>query len=129
MAGNVPVVRSTHLWTTEENFLAKVGAASAAWGPGPHFLWLTVYPWRYDLGDVRRVTGTLAARLGGRLELVTPERFFALMEADFVARARRDLAAARGDPLQSWLLGAFVASADGHITAADAALAAGRPGG
>lgn len=99
-----PVIRSTQMWTTTANFYAKVGDAMASWGSGAHFLWITVYTFRFDLGDAAAMIQGLSARTGGNLVVVTPEQLFALMEQDFEARAQAQLAAFRSDPVASFLL-------------------------
>ena len=116
-----PVIRSTHLWTSRENFLAKLDAAAAAWDSGAHFLWVTVYPYRFNLTQAKEILDEAAARLPGGVEVVTPERFFALLRQDFVARARADVGAGRGDPIASSLFVALVDSANRHSDAATAA--------
>ena len=101
---SAPVIRSTQLWTTLDNFYAKVGDAMATWDSGAHFLWITVYTFRLDLSDAATMVAGLDARAGGRLVVVTPEQLFTLMEEDFAVRARAQLAAMRSDPFASALL-------------------------
>ncbi len=118
--GATPVVRSTHLWTTKENFLGKARAAMNSWGSGPHFIWITVYPWRFDLEDAMDVIHELEERTSGGLEVVSPEAFFALLLKDFQAGAREGLEERSGNPLTSAFLTDLLRSADGHIAASEA---------
>ncbi len=122
-----PIIRTTHLWTSRENFLAKVGAAAAAWGAGPQFLWVAVYPYTFGIADAKAVLDELSVRLAGRLELVTPERFFGLLQRDFLERARADVAAGRADPVMSTMVAPLASSAEGHLAAAEVAWSSGRP--
>ena len=123
-----PVIRSTHFWTTADNVLGKIDAAAAAWGDGPHFLWLTVYTFRFDLADAVAlvdVDGPLAARLGGNLEIVTPTMFFALLRQAFVREAGARLDAAWGDPIASTLFAPSVDLAAAQVAEARAAVVGG----
>jgi hypothetical protein len=122
-----PVIRSTHFWTTRENVLGKLEAASATSDSGPRFLWLTVYTFRFDLADGVGLKDAIAARLGGRLEVVTPQQFFALLRLEFVRAAKARLAQVEGNPVASLFFGSTVASARSHVREADGFLAAGRP--
>lgn len=121
-----PVIRSTHFWTTQENVLAKLEAARAVSNSGPQFLWLTMYTFRFDLADGLGLKNAIAARLGGRLEVVTPDQFFALLRLDFVRAAKALLAQVEGNPVASLFFGTTVASARSHVREADAFLAAGK---
>ncbi len=112
-----PVIRSTQMWTTFDNLYAKVGAAMAAWGPGPQFLWITVYTFRFDLRDAATMVQGLSDRTGGNLVVVTPEQLFTLMEEDFVARAQAQLAAMRADPFAAALLAPWLAQAASQLDA------------
>ena len=114
---SAPVIRSTQLWTTLDNFYAKVGDAVAAWGPGAHFLWITVYTFRFDLHDASEMVAGLDARTGGNLVVVTPEQLFALLEQDFVVRAKAQLEALRADPFAATLLAPDLARADAWLDA------------
>ncbi len=111
-----PVIRSTHLWTTKENFLAKFQAAMDSRQEGPHFVWMTLYPWRISLAEAEEVIEDLETRTGGRLELVSPESFFSLLQADFRARARDQLQRMRADPFASILFPSKLDSAEKHLT-------------
>ncbi len=121
----VPVVRSTHFWTTDENVLGKVGAASATWDNGPHFLWLTVYTFRFNLQDANATVTALSRQLRGNLEVVTPSAFFDLLRQEFVRSAKVRLAGSEGDPIASLLFGSAFNSARARLRNADAFLAAG----
>jgi hypothetical protein len=112
-----PVIRSTQLWTTLDNFYAKVGNAMATWDSGPHFLWVTVYTFRFGLADARSVIQGLAERRGGDLVVVTPEQLFALMEQDFQVRAASQLASLRADPFAATFLAPTLASAQAWLDA------------
>jgi hypothetical protein len=112
-----PVVRSTQMWTTRANFLAKASAALDATPRRPYFLWMTVYPWRFDLAGTKAVLDELSAREGGRLEIVAPEQFFGLMVQAFQEQAAADLDAMRADPIAATFLGGFLDSAQDHVTA------------
>src|SRR5467141_61362 len=120
-----PVVRSTHFWTTADNVLGKLGAATATWDAGPHFLWLTIYTFRFDLRDAKALVDILGARLGGNLEVVTPDEFFGLLEQDFVRSARTRFEAMAADPLASLVAGASLDAARARLRDADAYLATG----
>jgi hypothetical protein len=122
-----PVIRSTHFWTTRDNVLGKLDAASATSDSGPRFLWLTIYTFRFNLADGVALRDALAGKLGGRIEVVTPQQFFALLRLDFVRAAKARLAAVEGNPIASLFFGATVASARAHVREADGFLAAGRP--
>ena len=116
-AAAAPVIRSTQLWTTLDNFYAKVGNAMATWDSGPHFLWVTVYTFRFDLADAHAMIQGLAARRGDDLVVVTPEQLFALMEQDFEARAASRLASLRADPFAATFLAPALASAQAWLDA------------
>lgn len=120
-----PVVRSTHFWTTTDNLLGKLGAAMATWDAGPHFLWITVYTFRYDLRDAHALVDTLSARSGGNLEVVTPAEFFQLLRQDFVQRAAARLEAMQADPVAGSLFASSMEAARSQVLAAQAALASG----
>src|SRR3989475_4508874 len=123
-----PVVRSTHFWTTRENVLGKLGAATVPADSGPQFLWLTIYTFGYDLQDARNLVDTLAARLGGRLQVVLPDQFFGLMRQDFLRTAKDRLREVEANPLESFLFATTLASARIRLRDADAFLAAGDSG-
>jgi hypothetical protein len=120
-----PVVRSTHFWTTADNVLGKVGAASATWGAGPHFLWLTIYTFRFDLVDAKALVDVLGARLGGNLEVVTPSELFGLLRQDFVRSARVRLRSMEADPFASVLFAPSIEATRSRLRDADAYLATG----
>ncbi len=111
----VPVIRSTQAWTTLDNVLAKLGAAMATWDAGPHFLWLTVYTFRFDLGDAATLVHELSNRTGGNLVVVTPEQLFSLMDEDFTARASAQLAGLQANPLAAALFGPSLAAAQAYL--------------
>src|SRR5205807_2349985 len=98
-----PIVRSTHFWTTRDNVLGKLDASVATWEPGPHFLWITVYPFRFGLQDALGLVEILKTRLGDNLALVTPGQFFGLMREDFVRLAHGRLGEIEENPLASAL--------------------------
>lgn len=120
-----PVIRSTHLWTTPDNALAKIAAAAATWDAGPHFLWLTLYAFRYDLRDAADLLRVLDARLPGGVTLVAPETFFALVSQDFVRQATRSLQSMESDSIAAHFFPAEMALARHHLAAAGAYLEAG----
>lgn len=124
-----PVVRSTQLWTTEGNFLAKVDAALGAQKPGPYFLWTTVYPWRFNLTQARAALDALAAQTGRDVEVVSPDAFFSLMTEAFRGRGAADLASMRADPVAPYLLGGFLTAAQDHLAASTQAAQAGNTAG
>src|SRR5205807_9614098 len=97
-----PVVRSTHFWTTQENVLGKLEAATVPADSGPQFLWLTIYTFRFDLQDGRNVVDALSARLGGRLQVVLPDQFFGLMRQDFLRTAQDRLLHDEATSLESF---------------------------
>jgi len=119
-----PVVRSTHFWTTADNVLGKLDTSLVARG-APNFLWLTVYTFRFDLGDARALADELSRRMGGDLEIVTPTQFFGLLRAHFVRTAHTRLAATDGDPVASLLFPGLMDSARSHLRDADASVAGG----
>lgn len=125
LSSAAPVVRSTHFWTTRENFLGKLEAARAAWDGGPQFVWLTVYPFRFDLDDAEALLEELRRRTGDQLVLVTPTQLFQLMREDFIDRARARVAAARSDPTVSSFFDSFVRSAERNLAHAEALRAGG----
>lgn len=116
-----PVVRSTHLWTTKANLLAKAQSALDAAGPGPRFLWMTVYPWRYGLEDAQDVVRALDARVGGDLEVVDSRQFFTLLQQDALRRAGEEVRRAQTNPLASPLLN----EAEDHLQEAESLADAG----
>jgi len=120
-----PVIRSTHFWTTEDNFFGKLDTAIAASSSGPRFLWLTVYTFRHDLRDTRGLMDRLAAQVGGNLEIVTPTTFFTLLRHEFVREAGARLDAASADPIASTLFAASLDSAAAQIADARAAMSSG----
>ena len=120
-----PVVRSTHFWTTDENVLGKLGPAIATWDNGPHFIWLTVYTFRFNLQDARTLVTELAGQLQGNLEVVRPSEFFGLLRQDFVRSAKAQFAASEGNPIVPLLFGSAFDSARARLRDADAFLAAG----
>src|SRR6266566_6014806 len=123
-----PVVRSTHFWTTQENVLGKLEAATVPADSGPQFLWLTIYTFRFDLQDGRNLVDALAARVGGRLQVVLPDQFFGLMRQDFLRTARDHLRSVEANPLEAFLFATTLASARIRLRDADAFLAAGDSG-
>src|SRR5439155_1073106 len=123
-----PIVRSTHFWTTQENVLGKLEAATVPSDSGPQFLWLTIYTFRFDLQDGRNLVDALSARLGGRLQVVLPDQFFGLMRQDFLRTAKDRLRQVEANPLESFLFATTLASARIRLRDADAFLAAGDSG-
>ena len=120
-----PVARSTHFWTTDANVLGKLGPAIATWDNGPHFIWLTVYTFRFNLQDARTLVAAVAGQLQRNLEVVTPSEFFGLLRQDFVRSAKAQLAAAEGNPIAPLLFGSAFDSARARLREADGFLAAG----
>ncbi len=116
--GAAPVIRSTQLWTSKENFLAKTEAALNARRAAPYFLWMTVYPWRFDLTDAKAVLGELSNRTRMAVDVVTPEQFFALMVQEFRNRGNQDLASMVADPIAPRLLPGYLDAAQTHLAAA-----------
>ncbi len=110
-----PVIRSTQAWTTMDNFLAKVGDAMATWDSGPHFLWVTVYTFRFDLHDAATLIHELADRTAGKLAVVTPEQLFDLMDLDFIARAHEGLASLRANPVAAAFFRPQIDAAQGWL--------------
>src|SRR5438128_8465658 len=123
-----PVVRSTHFWTTRENVLGKLEAATVPADSGPQFLWLTIYTFRFDLQDGRNLVDALSARLGGRLQIVLPDQFFGLMRQDFLRMAKDRLRQVEANPLESFLFATTLASARIRLRDADGFVAAGDSG-
>ena len=110
-----PVIRSTQVWTTTDNALAKIGAAMATWDAGPHFLWLTVYTFRFDLADGATLLGEISNRTGRNITAVSPEQMFSLMEEDFAMRAAAQMAAMRSNPLVATLFAPSLAAAQAYL--------------
>lgn len=123
--GAAPVIRSTHLWTTQENFLAKAQAAMDALTDGPSFLWMTIYPWRFGISDAQAALAELSTRTGLAVDIVTPEQLFTLIIEDFQSRAKGDLASIQADPIASTLFPGYLSGAQAHIVASDAAAGSG----
>jgi putative glycoside hydrolase with GxGYxYP motif/GxGYxY motif-containing protein len=94
-----PVIRSTHFWTTADNVLGKVGAVAATWDRGPHFLWLTVYSFRFGLRDALDLVRAMDARLPGGVEVVPVETFFSFLRYEFVRLGTEKVRAMETDPL------------------------------
>lgn len=120
-----PVVRSTHFWTTADNVLGKVGAAAATWDRGPHFLWLTIYTFRFDLEDARALVDVLNTRLPGGIEVVTPDTFFSLLRRDFVRAGNERLRAVETDLIASLVFRGSLESARRHLLDATTSLGGG----
>ncbi|HEY5604918.1 MAG TPA: hypothetical protein VIL45_00170 [Thermoplasmata archaeon] len=124
-AAVAPVVRSTHFWTTRDNFLGKFEAARATWDEGPHFLWITVYTFRFDLRDATALVDEMQRRTGGEVVVVTPTQFFRLLREDFIARSAARVREASEDPVASFLFASYLRSAEGRLQDAEALLASG----
>ena len=120
-----PVVRSTHFWTTADNVLGKIGAAAATWDRGPHFLWLTLYTFRFDLEDARALVDVLNTRLAGGIEVVTPDAFFSLLRHDFVREGNERLRAVETDLIASLVFRGSLESARRHLLEATTYLGGG----
>ena len=120
-----PVIRSTHFWTTEDNFFGKLDAAFAGASGGPRFLWLPVYTFRHDLRETRGLVERLAAQVGESLEIVTPTTFFALLRQEVVREAGARLDAASADPIASTLFASSLSSAAAQIADARVAMSSG----
>ena len=116
-----PVIRSTQMWSTTDNFDVKVGDAMASWGPGAHFLWITVYTFRFDLADAAAMVRGLEARTGGNVVVVTPEQLFTLVQEDFQLRAGQQLAAMRADPFAAALFAPQLRDAQARLDGTAAA--------
>ncbi len=119
-----PVVRSTHFYTTYENALGKLQSVVTSANDGPRFVWLTIYTFRFDLNDARALVDTLSNRVGGRLEVVDPGRFFSFLRQDFVRTARSRLASTQADPFASLFFRSWIDSAASRLRDADAYVAA-----
>src|SRR5207237_10665836 len=122
-----PIVRFTHFWSTRDNVLGKLDASVATWEPGPHFLWLTVYTFRFDLRDALGVVEVLKGRLGDKLALVTPGQFFGLMRQDFVQLAHGRLGEIEENPFASALFRTTLDSVRSDLREADSWMASGNP--
>jgi hypothetical protein len=120
-----PVVRSTHFWTTADNALAKIGAAAATWDAVPHFLWLTLYTFRFDLAHALDLLRILDGRLPGGVEVVGPETFFTLLRRGFLREATEGLRSAESDPIASVVFRGEMDSARRHLLEADVHFQAG----
>ena len=99
----------------------------ATWEPGPHFLWLTVYTFRFDLRDALGVVEVLKGRLGDKLALVTPGQFFGLMRQDFVQLAHGRLGEIEENPFASALFRTTLDSVRSDLREADSWMASGNP--
>jgi hypothetical protein len=120
-----PVVRSTHFWTTADNVLGKVGAAAATWDRGPHFIWLTIYTFRFHLRDARALVDVLDARLPGGIEVVTPDTFFSHLRHDFVREGAERLRVVERDLIASIVFRGSVDLARRHLLEATTYLGGG----
>ncbi|HYY48638.1 MAG TPA: hypothetical protein VFA17_08135 [Thermoplasmata archaeon] len=120
-----PVIRSTHFWTTQDNVLGKLAAAAATWDRGPHFVWLTVYSFRFGLGDALRLIDTMKGRLPGGVEVVSPEAFFSFLRLDFVRQETERLRSVEVDPIASLVFRGTLDAARRHSFDADVDLGAG----
>jgi len=115
-----PVVRSTHFWTTADNALAKIGAAAETWDQGPHFLWLTVYSFRFNLEDAQDLVKVLDSRLLGGVDVVTPGAFFDLLRPHFVRQAFQQGGSVETDLIASVAFRGSLESAKRHLLRAQA---------
>lgn len=120
-----PVIRSTHFWTTADNALGKIGAAASTWDHSPHFLWLTLYSFRFDLAHVRDLVQVLEERLPGGVEIVAPETFFALLRRDFIRQATEHVSALESDPIATLFFRDALAAARRHEAEAESHLQTG----
>ena len=88
----VPVVRSVHLWGSQENAVAKILLDAGAKPAGPYFIFVTVHTWTMGLSDVVQVVSQLeGSPLGPTLEFVAPAKLLQLIQSDMVEKAGRAL--------------------------------------
>jgi hypothetical protein len=100
-AGDVspaPVIRSTHLWSGEDNLVGKVMVDIDAAPSKPHFFFVVVYPWTLRLGQAVKSLETLRARYGDRVNVVSVENMLSLVTASFVRDAAETIDQARSNP-------------------------------
>lgn len=121
-----PVVRGTHLWTTKANLLGKVQAAMDAWEPGPQFLWITIYPWRFNLEDGLDVVSELKRRSQGSLEVVSVESYLNLLQQHFLRRAGLRLEEVRADPWTGSIMRTQIEEAGSRISLAETLFKSGK---
>lgn len=120
-----PVIRSTHLYTTNDNAFGKLRSAEAADPDGPYFVWLTIYSFTFDLKDVRSFLDALPGRMNRPIEIVEPGRLFAVLRQDFLRGAKERLDSIATNPIASFVSGGRLASASLHLNEAEAHFAAG----
>lgn len=114
-----PVVRSTHFWTTRENFLGKLQATMEAWDEGPQFLWMAVYPFTHNLTDAKEMIDVLQRQSHREIEIVSAATFFDLLLEDFQGRALDRLESLKGDPFASLIASSLLESAERHLIASE----------
>jgi len=96
-----PIIRSTHLWSGQDNLVGKVMADVDAAPSKPHFFFVVVYPWTLRLGEAVRSLETLRARYGDRVTVVSVENMLGLVTASFVREAARTIDEARSNPFSA----------------------------
>jgi hypothetical protein len=93
-----PVVRSTHLWSGEDNLVGKVMVDIDAAPSKPHFFFVVVYPWTLQLGEAVKALDALRARYGERVSMVSVENLLSLITASFVRDAAETIDQAGANP-------------------------------
>ncbi|MDD1743182.1 MAG: hypothetical protein LUO85_00995, partial [Methanomassiliicoccales archaeon] len=76
-----PIIRSTHLWSGQDNLVGKVMVDIDAAPSKPHFFFVVVYPWTLRLGEAVKSLETLRARYGERVNVVSVENMLGLITA------------------------------------------------
>lgn len=93
-----PVIRSTHLWSGEDNLVGKVMVDIDAAPSKPHFFFVVVYPWTLQLGEAVKALDDLRAKYGERLRTVSVENLLSLITGSFVRDAAETIDQARANP-------------------------------
>jgi hypothetical protein len=93
-----PIIRSTHLWSGEDNLVGKVMVDIDAAPSKPHFFFVVVYPWTLQLGEAVKALDALHARYGDRVKTVSVENLLSLVTGSFVRDAAETIDQARANP-------------------------------
>ena len=96
-----PVIRSTHMWSGQDNLFGKMMVDVDAAPSKPHFFFVVVYPWTLRLGEAVRSLETLRARYGDRVTVVSAENLLSLASASFVREAAGMIDQARSNPFSA----------------------------
>jgi hypothetical protein len=95
------VVRSTHLWSTLDNFVAKVKVMIDASGGRPVYIYAPIYPWSKGMSDAMEAVERLNDLTGGGVEAVSIDQLYQLMARGIVDDASSRVEGENG--LVRWL--------------------------